>query len=136
MLVVSLSMAAAGILACTAAVYDSFVPKGSLLAFLATLLPLALLVAGIIAVFVWLCERFESDSERRDEQRLKPRPPDFPTACERRHFFEEIDRRRDASQFSKMTAAGDRYLGGVRGLARSRVTSARRPSPARQWHGQ
>ncbi len=48
MLVVSLSMAAAGILACVAALYDSFVPKGSLLAFLATMFPLGLLVAGIV----------------------------------------------------------------------------------------
>ena len=137
MLVVSLSMAAAGILACIAAVYDSFVPKGSLLAFLATMVPLGLLVAGIIVVFVWLCEHFESSPERRDEQRLKLRPPEFPTASERRrHFLDEIERRRNVSPFPKPTVADDRYLGGVRGPARPRVTSAQAPPLVGQGHGQ
>jgi len=137
MLVVSLSLAAAGMLACIAAVYDSFVPKGSLLAFLATMLPLGLLVAGIIAVFVWLCERFEGTPERRDEQRSKLRPPEFPTTGERqRHFLDEIERHRDVSQFPKMTAAADRYLTGVRGPAQPRNTSAQAPPLLRQWHGQ
>jgi hypothetical protein len=137
MLVVSLSLAAAGMLACIAAVYDSFVPKGSLVAFFATMLPLGLLVAGLVVVFVWLCERFESTPERRDEQRLKLRPPDFPTPIEqRRHLLDEIDRHRDVSPFPKQTLAGDRYLDGLRGPARPRVNDVRTPPLAGQWHGQ
>jgi hypothetical protein len=137
MLVVSLSLASAGILACIAAVYDSLVPKGSLLAFWVTMVPMGLLVAGIVGGFVWLCERFERYSLPRSEQPPKVRPPEFPTESERqRHFLDEIERRRDVSQFPKMTAADNRYLGGIRGPARPRATSRQTPPLARQWHGQ
>ncbi len=137
MLVVSLSLAAAGVLACVAAVYDSLVPKGSLWAFLATMVPMGLLVAIIIVGFVWLCERWESYSPSRREQPLKIHPPDFPTESEqRRHFLEAIERRRDVSQFPRMTAADNRYLGGVRGPAQPRTTSDQALSLVRPWHGQ
>ena len=78
MLMVSLSMAAAGILACMAAVYDSLVPRGSLVAFLATMFPLALLVAGIVVSFVWLCEHFETSSQRRDDAGCRRGGRSFP----------------------------------------------------------
>ncbi len=137
MLGVSLSLAAAGILACIAAVYDSFVPKGSLGAFLATMLPLGLLVAGIVVTFVWLCERFEGYSQRRSEQPFKVRPPEYPTPGERRrHFLDEIERHRSISPFPISTVDSDRYLGGVRGPAQPRKTSAQSPPLVRQWHGQ
>lgn len=138
MLVVSLCLAAAGILACIAAVYDSFVPKGSLLAFVATMFPLGLLVAVIIVGFVWLCERFESYSPPRREQPSKVRPPEIPTESERqRHFRDEVERHRDVLQFSRMTAADDRYRGGIRGYAvQPPATSRHATTLAGQWHGQ
>ena len=137
MLIVSLSLAAAGILACVGALYDTLVPKGSLVAFFATMLPLGLLVAGIVVVFVWLCERFESTPERRDEQRLKAPPTELPSAGEqRRPLRDELDRRRDVSPFLKQTAAGDRYLDGVRAPARPMVNGAQTPPLTRHWHGQ
>jgi hypothetical protein len=137
MLVVSLSLASAGILACIAAVYDSFVPKGSLLAFWVTMVPMGLLVAGIVAGFVWLCERGERYSERRSEQPLQIRPVEFPTESERqRHFLDEIERRRDVSLFPRMTAADNRYLTGIRGPAQPKASSRYAPPLAGQWHGQ
>jgi hypothetical protein len=137
MLMVSLSMAAAGILACMAAVYDSLVPRGSLVAFLATMFPLALLVAGIVVSFVWLCEHFETSSQRRDERRLQTRRPEFPTVNERRRLFlEQIERRRNVSQFPKPTAGDNRYLDGVRGPGRSQKTATPAAPLAGHWHGQ
>jgi hypothetical protein len=137
MLIVSLSLAAAGILACIGALYDTLVPKGSLLAFLATMLPLGLLVAGIVVVFVWLCERFESCPKRLEEERLKSRTAEFPAVGEeRRHLRDELDRRREVLPFPLPKLAEDRYLDGLRGTARPKASGVAVPSLSEQWHGQ
>lgn len=137
MLVGSLSLAAAGMLACMAALYDTLVPKGSVVAFLGTMLPLGVLVAGIVATFVWLCEHFEGHPERREGEPPKLRPPEFPTTLEeRRHLLDEIERHRDVSPFPKQTLARDRYLDGIRGPALPRANGVQTSPLVGQWHGQ
>jgi hypothetical protein len=60
MLVVSLSLATAGILACLGALFDSLVADGSILTFLAATVPLGLAIVGVLAGFAWLCDKCES----------------------------------------------------------------------------
>jgi hypothetical protein len=73
MLVVSLSLAAAGILACLGALFDSLVANGSILAFLAATVPLGLAIAGVLAGFAWVCEKCESYFRRLPERRAAKR---------------------------------------------------------------
>jgi cytochrome bd-type quinol oxidase subunit 2 len=65
MLVVSLSLGAAGILACMGALFDSLVAEGSIFGFLAATVPLGLAIVGILMGFAWLCDKCESYLSRR-----------------------------------------------------------------------
>jgi hypothetical protein len=53
-------MAAAGILACAAALGDVFMPRGSLAGFLTGMVLLGLAVAGVVIGYTWLCDKCES----------------------------------------------------------------------------
>ena len=70
MLAVSLSLAAAGILACVGALFDSLVAEGSIMGFLAATVPLGLAIVGVLVGFVWLCDKCESYLTRRAADRL------------------------------------------------------------------
>jgi hypothetical protein len=59
MLVVSLSLAAAGIMVCVAALLDALVPKGSILGFAAGLVGLVVAIMLIVSGYVWLCQKCE-----------------------------------------------------------------------------
>jgi hypothetical protein len=61
----SSALAAAGVLACAAALLDAFMPKGSLAAFLASMALLGLLVTGVVIGFTWVCDKGESHSPAR-----------------------------------------------------------------------
>jgi hypothetical protein len=65
LIVASWAMAASGILACTGALVDVFVPKGSILGQLAWIAVLALVIAGTVTAYVWGCERCESNFDER-----------------------------------------------------------------------
>ncbi len=58
-LAVSMALAAAGVLACVAALYNIWVPKGSLVAFVVSLPLLALAVIAVMVGFVKACEKCE-----------------------------------------------------------------------------
>jgi hypothetical protein len=59
LLVLSFTLAAAGILACAAAVIDVLLPQASVPAFLGSMVFLGGAVIGTMAAFVWLCDRCE-----------------------------------------------------------------------------
>ena len=68
MLVVSLSLAAAGMLACMGALFDGLVSGGSIMAFLVATVPLGLGIMGVLLGFVWVCDKCESHLSRRADR--------------------------------------------------------------------
>jgi hypothetical protein len=71
---ISLCLAAAGGLACLAALYNIVVPRGSFVAFLAATVPLGIAVVGVLLGFIWLCEQCEDYLSRRAERRFGAEP--------------------------------------------------------------
>jgi hypothetical protein len=67
-LVTSVLLAAAGVLACVAALFDIWVPQGSLLAFVLALPFLAAAVIGIMFGFIKACDTCEDWLQRRRER--------------------------------------------------------------------
>jgi hypothetical protein len=62
---ISSALAAAGVLACAAAILEAVMPRGSLVAFLASTALLGLVVAGGAIGYAWVCEKCEGYFEGR-----------------------------------------------------------------------
>jgi hypothetical protein len=73
---ISAALAAAGVLTCAAVILNAFMPRGSLLAFFASMLLLGLAVTGAAIGYLWACEKCESYFQGRLDRILsrgKPR---------------------------------------------------------------
>ena len=60
LMTVSSALAAAGLLACAAAILDVIMPKESLAGFLTSMALLGLVAAGVLIGYTWACDRCES----------------------------------------------------------------------------
>jgi hypothetical protein len=64
----SFALGVAGILTCISALLSDLVPTWSVLSFITVLIPLGLAILGILAGFVWLCDKFEDYlNEKKDK---------------------------------------------------------------------
>lgn len=70
LLATSLALAAAGLLACIAAVLNAFFPRGSLPAFIGWMFTAGLATAAVMVGFAWICEIVDERS------RVRQRKPD------------------------------------------------------------
>jgi len=77
MIAVSTALAAAGVLACAAAILDAFIPKGSLAAFLANIALLGLAVTGVLIAHTWACDKCESYFNGRLDRLLSMGKPEL-----------------------------------------------------------
>ena len=68
--VVSLGLAVAGVLMCAAALLDVFIPRGSIVGFLASMALLGLIVTGVVIGYTWACDKCESYFNERLDRRL------------------------------------------------------------------
>lgn len=64
-LAISITLAAGGILSCIGAILETFMPKGSPVAFLAMMILLGLAVGGVLVGFAWVCEKCEGWLSKR-----------------------------------------------------------------------
>jgi hypothetical protein len=71
-IVSSFVLSVAGIMTCMSALLSDLVPAWSMLAFLAVLIPLGLAIVGILAGFVWICDKCENYFADRKEKLLDP----------------------------------------------------------------
>ncbi|MGD0516373.1 MAG: hypothetical protein ABSA26_02455 [Thermoguttaceae bacterium] len=69
-IVSSFALGVAGIMTCISALLSDLVPTWSVLAFIAVLIPLGLAIVGILAGFVWLCDKFEDYLNEKKDKRL------------------------------------------------------------------
>ena len=113
MVAASLSLAAAGVLACVAAVFDCFVPKASVGAFVAAMVPLGMAIAAVVVGFVWLCEKCEGYFKEYTDRLFRTRLPG-----------PRVESKKDGC---------DEATGSP---ARPKKSSSRTISITTQWHGQ
>ena len=72
----SSALAAAGVLACTVAILDVFLPKTSAAAFLASMALLALVVTGVMFAYNWACDKFDSRFNGQFDRLIRAGMPD------------------------------------------------------------
>jgi hypothetical protein len=149
-LAISFVLAAAGILACIAALFDNLVPKGSLLAFLAAMIPLGLLIVGILIAFVWLCDKCEdyfsgslsgSKEEDKDEPNTGsagsgPRETSVSSSLADYRIRNDMRYHRITIDFPTSSRLRDRYLGSLRGFSLSNPAALAKSAARDAWHGQ
>ncbi|MGD0382007.1 MAG: hypothetical protein ABSA77_00705 [Thermoguttaceae bacterium] len=69
----SFALGVAGILTCISALLSDLVPTWSVLAFIAVLIPLGLAIVGILAGFVWICDKCEEYFNEKKDKLLEGR---------------------------------------------------------------
>ena len=129
----SFALAAAGIVACLAALFDNLVPKGSLLAFLVAVIPLGLAIAALLVGFTWLCDRLE-DTLHGSKDKSAPVDEVKPTASTDRsgsRVRNDVSYHRITINFPESTRLRDRFTGNLHGVDQPRIAN-----PPRAWHGQ
>jgi hypothetical protein len=140
LIVISFSLAAAGMLACIAALYDMFVPKGSVVAFLAAIIPLGAAILVVMAAFTWACDKCEDYLSGHLDRLLtmKQQAPGkvMNKGKQDARVLPKVDQRSDALRFSQLGATADRYVDSRRGFARPNGDAPRAVAAKKQWHGQ
>jgi hypothetical protein len=136
MLVVSASLATAGIVVCGAAMIDVFFPKGSVLDFVAGLIVLGMIIAFVLIGFVWVCDKGEDYFSGHTDRLLGGEANDSRAAAsnEQGRGPDEADRPQDAAHGPPETwPAEDRYAVSLRD---TESRAHRGAFPRVQWHGQ
>jgi hypothetical protein len=143
-----MALAAAGVLACVAALFNIWVPRGSLLAFVLALPLLALAIVGIMFGFIKACEKCEDWLHGRRDRLFGVDMEDED------HSDVPVDPRQRTPRDS-WPAAGEplnsaarqdptRYVFGPRGLSSPKSSNGGTTKPpaaqanpeCRVWHGQ
>jgi len=139
-IVVSLSLAAAGIITCIAALLESVAPKESVVSFLAVKCALGVVIIAVMVGFAWICDKCEDYFSGRIERLLDPKQQKSRgTANEEedeRSVPHETDFRFAARQLPGPNVPLSRYVGGLRGSARPNADSAYAAFLGKRWHGQ
>lgn len=138
LIAISWALAAAGVLACAGALLDTFIPRGSVLGFLAWTVVLGVIIIGTVVGYTWVCDKCEdyvngprdrlpingSKSQHNDGvnpgtlANLRPAVPKV------------LGDARSASDARQPLSLSDRYVPAVRCSARKDATAAS------MWHGQ
>ena len=145
-LAISFILAAAGILACIAALFDNLVPKGSLLAFLAAMIPLGVAIIGVLIAFAWFCDKCEdyfygTKEEPKDDPKSEsagtglPETPASSGPADSR-IRNEVRCHRIAIDFPSSSRLYDRYMGNLRGFSLPNPAALARSAARDAWHGQ
>ena len=140
LIVVSLGLAVAGVLMCAVALLDVFIPRGSIVGFLASMALLGLIVTGVVVGYTWACDKCESYfSGRLDRLLSRGKPnrsdaanlgaPVSPRPTEPRAGGDA----RSTPDSPQLFSCG-RYVLTLRGSVSPR--DATRATAARTWHGQ
>jgi hypothetical protein len=138
--VMSFTLAAAGILACAVALLDVFIPRGSVLGFLAWMVVLGIIVIGTVIGYTWACDKCESYfSGRLDRLLSRGKPnrsdaanlgaPVSPRPTEPRAGGDA----RSTPDSPQLFSCG-RYVLTLRGSVSPR--DATKATAVRTWHGQ
>ncbi|MGA2059515.1 MAG: hypothetical protein ABSG67_03465 [Thermoguttaceae bacterium] len=128
----------AGIMTCISALLSDLVPAWSVLAFIAVLIPLGLAIIGILAGFVWLCDKLEDylnekkdklleGGKRKSDKYISPNDQPFHNGANSRYI------KYVSPQPGRLI---DQYISTLRGSAPAKPFHAMRLPPTKKWHGQ
>ena len=123
---------------CISALLSDLVPTWSVLAFIAVLIPLGLVIVGILAGFVWLCDKFEDYSnekkdnllegrKRKSDKEISPNDQPFQNVANSRYI------KYVAPQPGRLL---DQYTSTLRGSGPAKPFHAMRFPTTKKWHGQ
>jgi hypothetical protein len=103
MLVISFSVAAAGILVCAAGLLDILVPTASIWWFMLRMVALAAAIILIVSEYVWACDKCEDYLSGRIDRLLsmKRQDPTNATSKKEAGVFSETDDSTAAAEFSQ-----------------------------------
>ena len=140
LIAVSLALAVAGVLMCAVALLDVFIPRGSLVGFLARMALLAIIVTGVVIGYTWACDKCESYFSGRLDRLLSRSKPNRSDAANlgaavspRPTEPRAVGDARSAPDAPQLFSCG-RYVPTLRGSVSPR--DATKATAARTWHGQ
>jgi len=139
-IVVSLSLAAAGVITCIAALLESVAPKESVMSFLAVKCALGVVIIAVMVGFAWICDKCEDYFSRRIDRLLDPKQHTSRGTANKegnkRSAPGETDYRFAVRQLPGPNLPLSRYVAGLRGSARANADAARAAVLGKRWHGQ
>jgi hypothetical protein len=133
LITVSCSLAAGGILACLAALFNTLVLSRSTVEFLVGLVALPVMIAIIVMGFVALCDGCEDFLHTR---RQPPKKGKRTAADNRRPSTRDAARSEPFYPLQRIGDFRDRYVGGLRGASHVSASVSGSTINAKRWHGQ
>ena len=128
----------AGIMTCISALLSDLVPTWSVLAFIAVLIPLGLAIVGILAGFVWLCDKFEDYLNEKKDKLLEvgKRKSDKETSPNDRASHNGANYRYVKYVSPQPGRLLDQYTTTLRGSGPAKPFHAMRLPTTKKWRGQ
>ncbi len=133
----SFVLGVAGILTCISALLSDFVPAWSVLAFISVLIPLGLAIVGILAGFVWLCDKCEDYLNENKDKLLEggKRESDKEISPNDQPFHNGANSRYIKYASPRPGHLLDHYTSTLPGSGQAKPYHAIKP-PTKTWHGQ
>jgi hypothetical protein len=128
----------AGIMTCISALLSELVPAWSVLAFIAVLIPLGFVIVGILAGFVWFCDKLEDYLTENKDKLLEgqKRKSDKKISQNDQPFQNEANSRYIKYISPQPGRLLDQYISTLRGSGPAKPFHAMRIPPTKKWHGQ
>jgi len=135
-IVSSFALGAAGILTCISALLSVLVPTWSVLAFIAVLVPLGVAIVGVLAGFVWLCDKYEEYIDRKKNNLLGEKGEESGGEINPgdRRFRSNADRSRFSFPSSHLLSG--QYISTLRGSAPPKPNPFGITPAMKSWHCQ
>ena len=140
LIVVSLGLAVVGVLMCAVALLDVFIPRGSIVGFLASMALLGLIVTGVVIGYTWICDKCESYFSGRLDRLLSKSKPNrnetvnLGAAVSPRPTEPRAGGDARSTPDSPQILSCGRYVLTLRGSVSPR--DATKATAVRTWHGQ
>jgi len=134
----SFALGVAGILTCISALLSDLVPTWSVLAFIAVLIPLGLAIVGILAGFVWICDKCEEYFNEKKDKLLEggKRKSDKETSPNDQPFHNAANSRYIKYVSLRPGHLLNQYTSTLRGSGPAKPYHAIIFPPTKKWHGQ
>jgi hypothetical protein len=128
----------AGIMTCISALLSAIVPAWSILAFIAVLIPLGFVIVGILAGFVWLCDKYEEYHNEKNNNLLEggKRKSDKEISTNNQPFYNCTNSRYIKYISPQPGRLIDQYTSTLRGSGPAMPFHAMKLPPTKKWRGQ
>ena len=134
----SFVLGVAGILTCVSALLSDLVPAWSVLAFIIVLIPLGIVIAAVLAGFIWLCDKCENYFADRTDRILDATKHKFTADSPPKYqvFFDDANRRHVKYIFPGQEPLLEQSATTLRGPGSGKPSAATNLPPKRTWRGQ